>query len=268
MDEKKKMLVLFGIVIATFLAILIGSICEGSSSKKYLNEFYSALNGSENKLVMIGRDNCSWCQMFKPSLDFMHDNYGLDYIYVNTNELTSSTFNKMLKDIKVDPDSFGTPLTVVVSNGEVVDSLNGFTDEVDLFDFLKKYDFIDQNAELKLNYVDYNGYKKVISSDEASILVIGQTTCGYCIKAKPILNQIAIDKNVVINYLNMTKLSDSEKEKFTTKLDYFKDNPEWGTPLTLIVKNGEVIDSANGLLDYDGYVDLFSRNGLIKQVLL
>ena len=264
MNEKKKFAILFGIVISTFLLILIGSLIEGSKSKKYLNEFYSAFNGSENKLVMIGRDNCSWCQLFKPSLDFMHDNYGLDYIYVNTNELTSGMFKKLLKDINVNSDEFGTPLTIVVKDGQVVDSLNGFTDEVDLFNFLKEYNFISNDAKLKLNYVDYSGYKKVIGSSGTSILVIGQTTCGYCIKAKPILNQVAADKNVLINYLNITKLSDEEKQKFTSKLDYFKDNDDWGTPLTLIIKDGQVIDSANGLLSYDGYVDLFSKNGLIK----
>lgn len=264
MDEKKKMIVLLGIVLATILVILIGSLAEGFNSKKYLNEFYSALNGSENKLVMIGRDNCSWCQMFKPDLDFLSENYDFDYIYVNTNELTSNTLNKLLKDINVNSNEFGTPLTIVVKNGEVVDSLNGFTDEVDLFDFLKKYNFISSDSKLKLNYVDYNGYKKVINSSDNQILVIGQTTCGYCIKAKPILNQIAVDKNVTINYLNITKLSDEETQKFTSKLDYFKDNDNWGTPLTLIINDGKVIDSANGLLDYDGYVELFEKNGFIK----
>ena len=115
-----------------------------------------------------------------------------------------------------------------------------------------------------MNYIDYSGYKKVISSTGTNILVIGQTSCGYCIKAKPILNQIVADKNIKINYLNITNLSDEERQKFTSKLDYFNDNTKWGTPLTLIIKDGKVIDSANGLLDYDGYVDLFSRNGLIK----
>lgn len=264
MNEKKKISILIGIVVATFLAILIGSLYEAHKSKNYLSEFYEAFNGSENKLVMIGRDDCSWCQLFKPSLDFMHDNYGLEYLYVNTNELTSSNFSKLLKDINVKESEFGTPLTIVVKNGEVVDSLNGYTDEVDLLEFLKKYNFISSDSKLKLNYIDYSEYKKIVKSEDASILVIGQTSCGYCIKAKPILNQIAIDKNVKINYLNITNLSDEEREKFVNKLDYFKDNTKWGTPLTLIVKNGEVIDSANGLLDYDGYVDLFEKNGFIK----
>ena len=63
--------------------------------------------------------------------------------------------------------------------------------------------------------------------------------------------------------MNITKLSEEETEKFNNSLKYLSEN-EWGTPLTLIIKNGEVIDSANGLLDYDGYVKLFEDNGLIK----
>lgn len=263
MDEKKKLFVLLGIVVAVILFIVIGSIVEENNSKRYLKDFYSDLNSSENKLVMIGRDNCSWCQLFKPTLDFMSEKYGLKYTYVNTNKLTNSSFNKMLKSINVSSDDFGTPLTVVVRNGEVVDSLNGYTDEVDLLEFLKKYDFISSDAKLVLNYVDYSGYKKILKSDKASILVVGQTSCTYCIKAKPILNEVADSNNITINYLNITKLSEEESIKFNDSLDYLKDN-KWGTPLTLIIKDGKVVDSANGLLDKDGYTELFKKNGFIK----
>jgi len=263
MNEKKKVTILLGIVFCVILFIIIGSIYENSKSKKYLKDFYSAFNGSENKLVMIGRDNCSWCQLFKPSLDFMHDNYNLEYLYINTNELTSSSFNKLLKEIGVKSEEFGTPYTVVVSNGKVVDSLNGYTDEVELLDFLKKYKFVSNDVKLPLNYIDYSSYKKILKSSDTNIVVIGQTSCGYCIKAKPILNQIAVDKKVKINYLNITNLSDEEKNKFGESLSYLKEN-DWGTPLTLIIKDGKVIDSLNGLRDYDGYLELFDKNGLVK----
>jgi len=49
---------------------------------------------------------------------------------------------------------------------------------------------------------------------------------------------------------------------FQESLEYLSTN-EWGTPLTLIIRQGEVIDSANGMLDYDGYVELFKKNDLI-----
>ena len=169
----------------------------------------------------------------------------------------------MLKDIGVDKNSFGTPLTIVVKDGEVIDSLNGYVDEQELLDFLKKYEFVSKDAKLALNYVDYNGYKSVVKSSEKKILVLGQTTCSHCIKVKPILSDIAKEYGITINYLDITKLSDEEKGKFTKYLSYLTEN-EWGTPLTLIVKDSDVIDSVNGELDHDGYVELFKKNEFIK----
>lgn len=264
MDEKKKVTLLLGFVLAIILLIVGGTFYENHKSEEYLKDFYTAFEGSDQKLVMIGRDNCSWCQLFKPTLDSMSKKYGFEYIYVNTNELTTSSFNKLLKKIGVDKAEFGTPLTVIVKDKTVVDSIPGYVDDQDLFDFLKDHEFVSTDAKLSINYVDYEGYKKVVKSDEVGILVIGQTSCSYCIKAKPILSQIVDDKNVKINFLNITKLSDEERGKFTKYLDYFSEHDDWGTPLTLIVKNGKVLDYANGLLDYDGYVTLFEKNGLIK----
>ena len=263
MNEKKKLSILLGIVVVTVLMIVIGSLYEGHKSNKYLDEFYAAFNGSESKLVMIGRDNCGWCQLFKPTLDYMSENFGLDYIYVNTNELTSSGLHKLLKSISVSEDEFGTPLTVIVKGGEVVDSLNGYTDETDVLDFLKEHKLVAEDSKLALNYVDYNGYKSVVKSSEKKILVLGQTTCSHCIKVKPILGNISKEYGITINYLDITKLSDEERGKFSKYLPYLDEN-DWGTPLTVIVKNSEVIDSINGELDYDGYVEFFKKNELIK----
>ena len=263
MNEKKKVTVLLSSIAVIILFIIICSFFENKKSDKYLEDFYSAFNGSEEKLIMIGRDNCSWCQLFKPVLDSMHDKFGLEYLYVNTNELTSGVFKNLLKSIGVDENNFGTPYTIVVKDGNVVDSLSGYVDDLELLTFLKKYDFIDSNAELSLNYIDYNGFKSVAKSDQNGILVLGQTTCGYCIKAKPILSEIVDEYGIVVNYLNITNLTSEERGKLSKYISYLDDN-EWGTPLTLIVNNGNVIDSANGLLDYDGYVKLFKNNGFIK----
>ena len=97
----------------------------------------------------------------------------------------------------------------------------------------------------------------------SKILVLGQTTCGYCIKAKPILSKIADDYGITINYINVNTLTSEQSGKLSKYVSYLGEN-EWGTPLTLIVNNGKVVDSANGLLDEDGYVKLFKDNGFIK----
>lgn len=263
MNEKKKMVILLLVILFIILLVVFGTVFENNKSKKYMNQFYSDFNSSEYKLVLIGRGGCSWCQLFQPILDIYSEHYEFSYTYVDTDELTNSVFNKLLKDINVSSEDFGTPLTLVVKEGSVLDSISGYVDEEQLLEFLKKYDFVSENGKLFMNYIDYEDYEKLIKSDKTEIIVFGQTSCSYCIKAKPVLNKVIKDNDVKINYLNITELGDEDKENFGTSLDYFESN-DWGTPLTLIVKKGKVIDSANGLLDYDGYVELFSKNGIIK----
>lgn len=263
MNEIKKVFVLLVIVFVLILLVISGSIYENSQSKKYLKEFYSDFNGTTDKLILIGRDNCSWCELFKPILDGMKDNYGFEYTYVDTNELTSSVFNKLLKDISVSKDDFGTPLTLVVKDGMVVDSISGFVDEKALLEFLKKNSFVDESEELLINYIDYSDYKKLLKSNEKEVLVVGQTGCSYCIKAKSHLNRIIAEKNIEINFINVDELDEDEITKFTDSLDFFSEN-EWGTPLMLIIQDGKVLDYSNGLLEYDGYINLLNDVGMFK----
>lgn len=264
MNEKKKIIILLSVVVALIAGVIIYDVIDAKRSSKYLNSFYEAYNGTENKLVVIGREGCSWCQVFKPTVDLYKESYGFDYLYLDTGKVNSSSLAKLLKDLDVKSDEFGTPLTVVVNNKTVVDSISGYADEDSLLEFLKKNGFVKNDVKTFLNYIDYSSYSKLINSSKNSIIVVGQTSCGYCIQSKPVLQKIAKEKNIVINYLNITDLSESDSESFQTSLDYLKDN-EWGTPLTLIVSKGNVRDSINGTKDYDGYMESFKNNGFIKE---
>ena len=57
MNEKKKITVLLGAIAAVILLIVVCSFMENKKSRDYLKSFYSAFNGNEEKLVMIGLNN-------------------------------------------------------------------------------------------------------------------------------------------------------------------------------------------------------------------
>ena len=263
MDEKKKMIVLFSIVAAVILLIVGGSVYENHKSEKALEDFYNTFKSTDNKLVMIGSSSYTYNDSDKVILDQLSEEYGMEYFYIDVDKLTQSCVKKVYSKLDIDDDNFGGIFIAVVKDDEIVDSLDGYTNDTELLEFVKKYNLVGTDAKLVLNHVDYSGYKKVVKSEDAKILVLGQTTCGHCARVKPILSKISKDKNITINYLDLTKLSQEEREKLSKYLP-FLDEIEWGTPLTLIVKNGEVLDSVNGALDYDGYVKLFKNNDLIK----
>ena len=77
------------------------------------------------------------------------------------------------------------------------------------------------------------------------------------------LNDIAKEYNITINYLNITDLSTEDQTSMTESLDILKDG--FGTPLTIVVQNKKVIDSLEGFESEDAMLNFFKENGFIEE---
>lgn len=113
------------------------------------------------------------------------------------------------------------------------------------------------------NRVSIDEYLNLIKSSDKQIILIARPTCGYCEKFTPILKQAMEDMNLTINYVNTDNFSSDDWSKFQNSFDYLASN-EWGTPLTLIVQNGEIVDKNNGYVELDAIKEFFTKNGLGK----
>ena len=113
------------------------------------------------------------------------------------------------------------------------------------------------------NKVSIDEYLNLIKSSDKQIILIARPTCGYCEKFTPILKQAMEDMNLTINYVNTDSFSSDDWSKFQNSFDYLASN-EWGTPLTLIVQNGEIVDKNNGYVELDAIKEFFTKNGLGK----
>ena len=260
MNESKKMLIVVGVVIFAALGIFGFALAEGKKSEDLYNEFESAFNGENNTLVYLGSSTCNYCQLLNPSLEDMKNRYDFSYVYVDASEISSSYLNKILK--KLELSRLGTPYMAVVSNGEVVDSQNGYADYDIIFEFLQENNIIAEDAELLLNYIGLEEYEKLLDGKENSVVVVGQSTCAYCIQSKIILNKIAEEKDVEINYLNISYLTEEEGAEFEGSLDYFEEE-QWGTPLMLIVRDGKLIDIIEQLVTEDEYIEFLEENEVL-----
>lgn len=110
------------------------------------------------------------------------------------------------------------------------------------------------------NEVTLSEYLDLVKSSEKSIILVARPTCGYCQQFTPILKQAMEDMNLTINYIDTDKFSEDDWTPFTESLDYLK-NEQWGTPLTLIVQNGEAIAENNGYVELDTIKEFFTNNG-------
>lgn len=113
------------------------------------------------------------------------------------------------------------------------------------------------------NKVSIDEYLNLIKSSDKQIILIARPTCGYCEKFTPVLKQAMEDMNLTINYVNTDNFSSDDWSKFQNSFDYLASN-EWGTPLTLIVQNGEIVDKNNGYVELDAIKEFFTKNGLGK----
>ena len=58
-------------------------------------------------------------------------------------------------------------------------------------------------------------------------------------------------------------MSKEEQSEFIASIDYFKENPKWGTPLTLVYENQELINSLPGSQPEDLTKAFLIQNGII-----
>ena len=264
MNEKQKLGIIIGTIILVFALIVGIGISENKKNQELMDIFDTLFNGSENKAVYIMRTGCSWCQLFEPNMEEMKENYGADVLTIDTNNISEKAFNYILEKLGLNSSSFGTPYTAIVGNGKVVESISGYVDVDSLFEKFKENNIIAETSELPLNYLDYEEYKKILNSKQKELIVITQTGCSACIKAMPVLNEIAREyEDLKMNIFNIYYLTEEEQKEFLSSLEYLNEE-DWGTPLMLVVENNKVVNTSNGFKDKETYVEFLKQTGFIK----
>ena len=259
MSESKKIIVVISVIVVLLLGTLGFVYADSKDSKQIYDQFLEAFNREENTLIYFGSETCGFCSLLTPSLEDMKERYGLDYVYFEVSDINSNYMKKILSHLGL--SKIGTPYLVIASKGKIVDVQNGLTEYDKLFALLQENKLISEDAELSLNYIDYDEYEQLLSGRDKSAVVIGQTKCGYCVQAKLILNDIADEYDVTINYLNYTDLSSEEYASLIDSLDYFQGS--WGTPVMFILQDGKMIDVLSQLETKENYIEFLEENGVL-----
>jgi thiol-disulfide isomerase/thioredoxin len=171
-DKNKKIIIIVGIIIAVLLIIVCCFVGDSSTSsttsadtativanaqaesdaisddeKKDLTEididtYLEYYNGSEQKLILIARPTCSYCQIAEPIIQNIAYKYDFEINYLNTDALDEDGESKLLNSDEFFSDGFGTPLLLVVKDGSIVDKVDGLTDTENYLAFFKTYNYI------------------------------------------------------------------------------------------------------------------------------
>ncbi len=104
-------------------------------------EFY---NGTEKKLVFIGRPTCGYCQIAHPIVEKINKDYDLNIYYLNTDDFVEDDEVTFVNSDEFLNGGYGTPMLFIVSDGKIVDKVDGLSDTSGYIEFLKTNGFIEE----------------------------------------------------------------------------------------------------------------------------
>lgn len=106
-------------------------------------------------------------------------------------------------------------------------------------------------------------YKTAACSQDINIVYIMRDGCSYCEMMQPIINEVVKENKLNIVTIDIAKLDEAGYNELNSTNMYLK-NTEWGTPTTLIVQNGKVINALVGYREKDVLVEFFKANSVMK----
>ena len=120
----------------------------------------------------------------------------------------------------------------------------------------KAFEFVD---------ITIDEYLEKMNSSEKSIIYVARPTCSWCQKQSPIVKSLGAQYNLTIYYLNTDNVTSDDEayKKFQDSSEHYQG--DWGTPNTIIVSDGKVVDGEFGYAEKAALKRLFERNGLINE---
>lgn len=265
MNETKKILTLLGIFAVIIIGVIGLNIYNQKAEIKKYEKYEEIINSEKAELIFIGRPTCTYCAQLMPIIEELSSTYNFNFEYVNTDELSETLTSKILDKLETDSS---TPQMFIVKDGKIVSEQQGFVERDVAFQFLQNGGIIDKDAELEeenqyITKIGESNYTSLVNSDSEHLIVIGQTTCTYCIQAKPILNAIAKENDTEIFWVDLDALEENERTTVNESLGKLI-GEEFGTPTLIVVKDGKLVNSKEGLASKEDYVSFMKENNIIK----
>lgn len=187
--------------------------------------------------------------------------YNINYKKINAYLLSKTQKNKLNSILKI--SSVEDQIVILVKDRKIIGSIRGVNNKKNYLNKLDSFKFID-SIDSYITYISYAEFKNILNKDDKSIMVIGKEDCKYCDEVLKELNDIAINYDININYINVGKMDSDislDVEKTLSNLEY---NDGFTTPLTIIVEKNKLLDYIIGSANEEYFVDIFTENGIIK----
>lgn len=238
-----------GLVFIIGFSVLVNNVLpkeeEIEFNKINYSQYKELINSDDFQLVYFGNEDCGYCAQIEPILGKIEKEYSIKVNYVDTYTLTEENLSDISTTADVFAGKWGTPTLIAIKDGEVVSTKSGYAE----YDVIKQFVSAAMIGKIEFNKISYSEYKEILESEELEIVYVGREGCGYCQIFEPILGQIQNDYSIKFNYLDTDTMTQENYEDLATTADVFAG--KWGTPTLVAIKEGKVVSTKSGYVEYD-----------------
>jgi len=244
----------FILVIAFAIIVNNNNVVEEKEFKEITLTYFLEELEKEDVYLYLGYPECPYCQQLEPLLLQVQNELKKDINYINTNAMSDLEKSKLPEIHDIFKGEWGTPVLLNVSKGQVVDYNMGLVDINTLRTF---YNLETKEEESLLEEINFTQFKELIKSEERQIVFFGYPECPYCQKTKPILEEISEEEGLDIKYININNFDKTIVTELSELSEAFEG--EWGVPLIITAKDGQVLKYISGLREKSVFLNFFDE---------
>lgn len=125
--------------------------------------------------------------------------------------------------------------------------------------------FIFNSSPKTYKEIDFSQLEELIDSGDKFILFIGSNSCSHCTVFKVAVNEVVSDYGVIVNYIDVSKLSDEEYAYLNSHLSFS------ATPTTVLIDSGDeavedrVLTKIRGSKSSSEFTELLKKYKFIEE---
>lgn len=197
-------------------------------------------------------------------LDILKDiskEYNIEFEKIDAYLLSNTQKNKLNTMLQI--SSVEDQIVILIKDGKIIGSIRDVMNKRNYLDKLDDFKFIDE-LDSYITYINFNEYSSLINDNNKSIISIGKDDCKQCDEVIKTLDNIAINHDITVNYINIGKMDSSLSQDVEKALKSINYKDGFTTPLTIMVEKGVLLDFVVGVASEDYFIDVFKENGIIK----
>lgn len=251
MNEKKRLYVMFGVVVGILVVVSAICIAGNQSIKELFKSIDEKMQSNTVQVFYFEKPTCHYCMLLKPVTDTLKEEYELSYNYIDTSTLNNGQLKRILDKFGITYKTFGTPHLTITKNGKVLDHLSGYADENIVFELFQTTGVIPKEATLTFEYIDYDTFKKLFKKEQKTLIMIGQSG-EDSVNARNQLKTYIRENGIQIYYMDIAETGNSDN--YSELLQLIDHSEQTDYPILMIVENGKIISEITQTASYEQFL--------------